>query len=197
MALSVLVSIAVAITFFPAALALSGDRLFWPRRSRSLAGSEAEREPRAGSPGLAARFPLVVGMLCLALLASAATGLREMSLGNPLMRGLPSDADAARGFASVSRGFGPGLIAPTLLVVKAPGIGAERSQVSRLQSLVSRQPGVGGVIGPATGPMGLAGRAMTAPDGSAVRYFVIADSDPYGGTAIDTIESSIPACLRC
>ncbi len=89
MAVSVLVSIAVAITFFPAALALTGDRLFWPRRSRSLARSEAEREPRGRITGLAARYPLVVGVLCLALLASAATGLREMSLGNPLMRGLP------------------------------------------------------------------------------------------------------------
>ena len=74
------------------------------------------------------------------------------------MRGLPSDAEAARGFASVSRGFGPGLIAPTLLVVKAPGIGSERPQVSRLQSLVSRQPGVAGVIGPATGAAGVGGQ---------------------------------------
>ena len=198
MAVSVLVSIAVAITFFPAALALTGDRLFWPRRSRSLARAEPEGEPRGRITGLAARYPLVVGMLCLALLASAATGLREMSLGNPVMRGLPSDADAARGYASVSRGFGPGLIAPTLLVVKAPGIGSEHSQVSRLQALVSRQPGVAGVIGPATGPLGLAGRAMSAPDGSAVRFFVITDSDPYGGTAIDTIsrlDSEIPSLL--
>ncbi len=198
MAVSVLVSIAVAITFFPAALALTGDRLFWPRRSRSLARAEPEREPRGGITGLAARYPLIVGMLCLALLASAATGLREMSLGNPVMRGLPSDAGPAQGYEAVSRGFGPGLIAPTLLVASAPGIGSERSQVSRLQLLVSRQPGIAGVIGPATGPLGLAGRAMSAPDGSAVRFFVITDSDPYGGTAIKTISrlhSRMPALL--
>ncbi len=187
MAVSVLVSIAVAITFFPAALALTGDRLFWPRKERSVA--QVEKEPRGRITGLAARFPLVVGVLCLALLASAATGLREMSLGNPVMRGLPSDADAARGFASVSRAFGPGLIAPTLLVAKGSGIGTEHSRVARLQSLVSNQPGVGGVIGPATVPAGLAGTAMSAPGGAAVRFFVITDFDPYGGTAIDTIDA--------
>ena len=40
---------------------------------------------------------------------------------------------------------------------------------------------------------------MTAPDGSAVRFFVITDSDPYGGTAIDTIErldSRMPSLLN-
>ena len=198
MAISVLVSIAVAITFFPATLALTGDRVFWPRRSRSLARGKAEQEPRGRITGLAARYPLVAGVLCLTLLASAATGLREMSLGNPVMRGLPSDAEAARGFASVSRGFGPGLIAPTLLVVKAPGIGSESRRVSNLQSLVARQPGIAGVIGPSSAPLGLANGAMTAPDDEAVRYFVASDSDPYGGTAIDNVQgldSRMPSLL--
>jgi RND superfamily putative drug exporter len=39
---------------------------------------------------------------------------------------------------------------------------------------------------------------MSAPDGSAVRYFVITDSDPYGDTAIDTIsglDSAMPSLL--
>jgi RND superfamily putative drug exporter len=199
MALSVLVSIAVAATFFPAALALTGDRLFWPRKSRSLADAGADRGPRGRITGLAARFPLVVGLLCLALLASAATGLREMSLGNPVMRGLPSYAGPAKGFAAVSKAFGPGLIAPTLLVVNDPGIGAADAEVARLQAAISDQPGIAGVIGPATGPLGVAGRAMTASGGGAVRFFVIPDSDPYGGTAVDTVarlDSAMPALLQ-
>src|SRR6185503_17581268 len=91
MAISVLVAAAVSLTFIPACLAILGRFIFWPHR---LEGGEddptgaADGSPRARGKvvGLAARHPVLVIVLCLVGLLAAASGLRHLELGNPIIR---------------------------------------------------------------------------------------------------------------
>src|SRR4051812_14421159 len=92
MAVAVAVGAAVALTFIPAMLAIFGRILLWPScpASQTGAGDSQERGPRGRLVGFAAHHPLVVTVACLAILLAAASGLRDLQLGNPIIRGLPA-----------------------------------------------------------------------------------------------------------
>ena len=115
-------------------------------------------------------------MIGLLIAALGATGLR---LGSPLIRELPANAEAARAEAAASRGFVPGILAPTDVLVIGPGVAAQSGALVRLQNAIAHQPGVAGVVGPANLPA-LAGPAhlMLASDGNAARFAVIERTDP-------------------
>ena len=80
MALTVLVSLAVAITLVPALMAILGERLFWPR------GRDASERPPAKpgrvAYGVAARpVAFVIALVAVVALGFACWGLRETRLG--------------------------------------------------------------------------------------------------------------------
>ncbi len=111
-------------------------------------------------------------------------GLLWLEVGNPLIRGLPPDSEPRRTYEDLSRGFAPGTASPATLVVTAPGIGAEREALRSLQLVLGDQPGVAGVLGPATSPTPRAFGIVVSPDGDAVRYVLISEDDPLSATAV-------------
>lgn len=189
MALAVLIGMAVAMTFVPASLALLGPLLFWPSRP----------EPRPGGARSAGRFtadlvrravtyPRRTIVLCLLALSAMAAPVAAIELGNPLIRALPADSEPRVAYAQASRGFVPGILSPTVLLVQQPGITRERAALQRLQQRIAAHPGVAQVLGPAANPTGLELGAVLARNGAAARFVIAFEADPLGSTAIRRLE---------
>ncbi len=184
MALAVLVGLFVTLTFLPAVLAIAGRAMLWP----GAAVRPARHAVRTGWLDrlivIAVRAPRRTTLACLALLAVMASGLAFAKVGNPLIRGLPRDSEPRVAYEQLSRAFAPGTISPATLVVIGPGIALDRERLAAFQAVLSSQPGVAGVVGPATSPARQPFGVVISPDGNAVRYVVVADVDPLSADAV-------------
>jgi RND superfamily putative drug exporter len=202
MAVAVVVGAAVALTFIPAMLAIFGRVLFWPSRpaSQTGAGDSQERGPRGRLVGFAAHHPLVVTVACLAILLAAASGLRDLQLGNPIIRGLPASTDVRQGYEVARDTLGPGVVGPTMLVLKEPGIGGRQRQLAALQLALGEREGVAEVVGPALEPEGQKPYGiLVARNGEAARYVLVLAADPDGaeGTRVlADLEAAMPGMLE-
>ncbi len=214
LAITVLVALLVAITFIPAALALFGRLLYWPRipprpqptvgpainQASDLAPADVEEAPETAPVQVArswrdwtARFvtarpvAFVVGAVVIAGLLVAASGLRHVHLEISLSDELPANAPASMAARAAGEGFAPGIIAPTEIVVQGHDIGTQTAALARLQDLIDRQPGVAGVYGPATAPLRQVSSVFVSSDGTAARYVAVLDSPPLGVRGMDTL----------
>ena len=202
LALTVLVCLVVSITLIPAALAIFGRALFWPRRfpgpSRG-GGVNGDRETpriettptgsRAGVARALTRRPVaaMAVLVAIGLLLAAASGLARTELGFTLIAGLPEDSEERRAAAEAQTGFAPGILSPTELLVTGSGLGDRRRSLGELGELLERYPGVAGVIGSSEELGELDTGLFVAEDGSAARFILILDRDPLGDDAIDVI----------
>jgi RND superfamily putative drug exporter len=151
--------------------------------------TEVRRRPgRSWALELATRRPLLSVAGCTLLLVAAASGLIRLDLGNPLIRGLPRDADAREAYRQASRGFAPGILSPTVVIAEGTGITSERRKLAALQELLERQPGVAEVVGPGDQPIRFDLGAALSTTGAAARYFVVSSSDPLGARAVRNFE---------
>jgi RND superfamily putative drug exporter len=196
-AMAVLIGLAVAISLVPALLAIGGRAIFWPRMPHSTEREappgdrdlrSPERAPRGPALRIATGWPAVTAAVCTVALLAAASGLTRIELGNPLIRGLPEDADARTAYQQASRGFAPGILSPTVLVVERRNVMERRSALRELQALLREQPGVAAVVGPADQPSARRFGAVLSETGDAARYFVVLDSDPLGARAVRSLE---------
>jgi len=206
LALAVLIAVAVAMTLAPALIAIFGGLLFWPGPARLRRAAAARHilpgnsaQPRGLSPAWAWRprvarlattrpVALLLAAACLAGLLITAAALTQIHLGFPLIRALPGTAEPARAEAAASRGFVPGLLSPTEILVLGPGVTRQRAALIRLQHALASRPGVAGVAGPADLPQAQQALHVTlARSGNAARYGVIEQTDPLGATAISQV----------
>lgn len=202
MAVAVVVGAAVALTFIPAMLAIFGRILLWPSRAhRETRGTHpGELGARGRLVGFAARHPAIVMVFCLALLVAAASGLRKLELGNPIISGLPSSTDARQGYEVAAGALGPGVVGPTMLVLSEPGIGARERQLAALQVALGEREGVAEVIGPvmepgSSHPYGV----LVSENGDAARYVLVLSADPDGARAtaiLAGLEDEMPGMLE-
>jgi RND superfamily putative drug exporter len=202
MAVAVLVGAAVALTFIPAMLAIFGRLLLWPSCPSSETGGShpQERGPRGRLVGFAAHHPVVVSIFCLVILLAAASGLRKLELGNPIISGLPHSTDVRQGYEVASDNLGPGVVGPTMLVLQEPGIGERRQQLASLQLALGEQEGVSEVIGPveetvSSEPYGV----LVARSGDAARYVLVLSADPdsaEGTQILSDLEGGMPDMLE-
>jgi RND superfamily putative drug exporter len=202
MAVAVIVGAAVALTFIPAMLAIFGRVLLWPSCPNPETGGAHPKEhgPRGRLVGFAAHHPAVVAIFCLALLVAAASGLRKLELGNPIISGLPSSTDARQGYEVASESLGPGVVGPTMLMLEEPGIGEREQQLAALQAALGEQDGVSEVVGPvlepgASHPYGV----LVSKDGNAARYVLVLSANPDGakGTQIlSDLEEEMPGMIE-
>ena len=202
MALAVIVGAAVALTFVPAMLAIFGRVLLWPNRPQpeTRGRHPKERGRRGRVVGFAAHHPALVAVFCLLLLGAAASGIRKLELGNPIIRGLPPSTDARQGYDVAGENLGPGVVGPTMLVLKEPGIGEREQQLGSLQAALGQQEEVAGVVGPvmepgASHPYGV----LVAKNGDAARYVLILAADPDSAEGIRILahlEDKLPGLLE-
>jgi putative drug exporter of the RND superfamily len=230
LAVTVLAAMVVSLTLAPALIAIFGSALFWPgprwfRTSRKAVRRSARAQ--AGAPTralgsawqgretiarLAALRPvalLIVAACALALLGTAVNATR-MRLGAPLVTALPASSRPVRAQAAAAKGFAVGVLAPTEVLILEPGVTSNTAALERLQSTLAKQPGVAGVVGPATLPAALAKAAipsvaarlpnpMLASSGDAARFGIIEQTDPLGPAAADSLqalEARLPRLVR-
>jgi putative drug exporter of the RND superfamily len=208
MAAAVIVSALVAMTLVPAALAIFGRALLWPRGLRRPSEEGAEQREMDVSEGGGARghllgvavmLPVLTVILCVAVLVAAASGLRHLELGNPVMRGLPETSEPRQGYDAAAAGIGPGVLGPTMLVLEGPGIAKRETELASLQAGLEEDPRIVGVLGPADQPLPLRSGVMLAPGGNAARYVLALDGDPDGAAATESLsqlEAELPAMLE-
>jgi RND superfamily putative drug exporter len=196
---AVLVGAAVALTFVPATIAIFGRLLLWPGRRYKESGPAADEGARGHVVGIAASHPAIVATLCVLVLLAAASGIRDLALGNPVIRGLPASNSVHRGYDTAAAGFGPGVTGPSALVIEGNGVGEQRNGLTALQTRLAEQDGVSTVLDPAQQPLPQRGGTVIAPNGDAARFLVVLDADPNGTDAIgilDGLESHLPELLR-
>jgi putative drug exporter of the RND superfamily len=200
LALTVLTAMVVSMTLQPALMTVFGGMLFWRVRLRlRRQGTRDPRTQRAGfmAARLAAARPvaLLIAAACTVGLLAAAWGVRDLRLGSPLIRELPSSAVAARASAAASDGFAPGVLSPTEILVIGPGVAAQTAALARLRHELAAQPGVAELAGPSSFPdqSGASGGAslnpMLASSGGAARYVVVEKTDPLDATAISRVRA--------
>jgi len=242
LALTVLVALIVAITFLPATLGIFGRWVYWPHWRTPASSAEDDQEPATtsgaeragGKPGAGAEtalegsgwrdklsrmatirpMALVITVVVLAGLATAASGLAKTRLAFGLISGLPHSSSDYRAELAASQGFAPGIVSPTEILLEGSGLPSQVDALSRLEALLGREAGVAGVIGPreqsiiadiarqagVEKQMNARDLAVTvSKDGTAARYIVILDREPLGARAIEAInqlERRMPRLLR-
>ncbi len=184
MAVAVLVGLVVTVTFIPAMLATVGPALLWPGPRHAPARAGAATGWLDRMIVTAVRAPGRTTVVCLLVLAAMASGLAWLKVGNPLIRGLPSDSEPRVAYEQAGKGFAPGVIAPTTLVVIGRGVASHRRELSALQAVLGGQPGVAGVLGPATKPSRQPFGVVESPSGDAVRFVMIPVHDPLSADAV-------------
>jgi RND superfamily putative drug exporter len=200
MALTVAAGLVVSVLLVPAMLRLLGPAIFWPGLRRD--GPPVVREWRRRLSRLATAKPvaLVVAVVLLAALAAAARGLSGgLPLGLQLVQGLPAGNPVAVAARAAGQGFAPGVVSPTELLLRAPGIDHRRAALDRLEAALEREPHVAGVVGPADQPTQSRVGGAFAPRGGAARYAVMFDSDPTEAPAIahlTRLQHDLPGLLQ-
>jgi RND superfamily putative drug exporter len=199
MAITVATGLFVSVLLIPAMLRLFGRLMFWPGLRQ---GPPPVREWRKKAAGIATAKPvaLVVVVGAFAALALAASGLRGgLPLGLQLVQGLPAENPVAVAAHAAGKGFAPGVVAPTELVLQQREIHSRHAALDRLQAELERQPHVAGVVGAGDQPTADRFGAAFAPRGGAARYAIIFDSDPTESPAIRSLERlqhTLPSLLR-
>jgi RND superfamily putative drug exporter len=147
----------------------------------------------------AVKAPVLTAILCIAVLLAAASGLGQLELGNPVMRGLPETSEPRQGYDAAAAAIGPGVLGPTMLVLERPGIAGREGQLASLEARLEREHGVVAVLGPTDRPVPSRAGVILAPNGGAARYVLVLGGDPDGAEAIDAlsgVEADLPALLK-
>jgi putative drug exporter of the RND superfamily len=199
MAVTVLVTLAVTVTLVPALIAIFGRALFWPGLRES-----SPREPgrvRRALGWIATTRPVAVVLVIAtaAVLVVAALETRSTALGLTLLRGLPSSSEVRAAATDAGEGFAPGIVAPTEILLRGPGLASRRAGLERLQGALAREPGVAGVVGIRDQPREVDRPLFVNERGDAARFAVIFDDDPLSTHAIHAlrrVEEHLPSLLQ-
>jgi RND superfamily putative drug exporter len=199
MAVTVLVTLAVTVTLVPALIAIFGRALFWPglRESRPREPSRARRG--VGRVATARPVAAVLVIATAAVLVVAALETRSTALGLTLFRGLPESSSVQRAASAAGQGFARGIIAPTEILVRGPGLGQQRAGLERLQRAIEREPGVAGVVGVRDQPEQIDQPMFVNEQCNAARFAVIFDDDPLSTHAIHAlgrVEDDLPSLVQ-
>ncbi|WP_354700852.1 hypothetical protein DSM112329_01144 [Paraconexibacter sp. AEG42_29] len=192
----------VVVLFVPASLAILGRRAFWPR-PRPVAPLTVAEATAVTTPAdtsrlvrLSVHHPFVACVLCLVVLGAGVSGLAETRLGNPLMASAQEGSEVRRGYEAAKAGAGPGVVAPTVVLLRRAGLQRDDGQVASFQRWLERRPGVAGVLGPADA--GFAAPRRLSLQGDEARLVLIFRDDPLGGRAVEglrAITAAAPAAL--
>jgi RND superfamily putative drug exporter len=189
LALTAAVSLAVSITFVPAALGLFGRVVFWPSLRRGDVPDE-ERAPATRS-ALTRRLTsrpvaAVVALVTVGALAAAASGVKDTELALRLGSGLPADTEVQRAAVAADQGFAAGVLAPTIVLLEGDGVADRQAELASLEEQIEEVPGVAGVVGPRELPLEAPAGVLVSEDGNAARVVTIVEEPPLDSAAIET-----------
>ncbi len=192
LALAVVVALVLTVLFVPAVLAIAGGLLLWPGLDRTRDAPEGDevRGLRGRFARIAVRRPwaAVVIVVGVGILVAAALPARNIEFGVNMMEGLPASNEASQAADLAARGFAPGIVGPTEVLLAGDGVTGDTGALDELQQRISSTPGVAGVVGPTQNPLGEELGLFLSPDGDMARFIVVLDSLPSTADAIDVTE---------
>jgi RND superfamily putative drug exporter len=204
MAVAVIISGLVSISFVPALVGVLGRVAFWPSLPRRHGDSPRREAERGGGRMMLARLisrrwaAALTALVSVAVLLAAASGLAHARLGTNVISGLPSTSEPRQAADAAAAGFGPGIVGPTTLLLQGPRIASAGAQLGRVEAALRHSPGVSAVVGPGELPANLAASVFATSNGDAVRVFIVLDDDPYDADAIrvfNDLQQRIPTVL--
>jgi RND superfamily putative drug exporter len=204
MAVAVIISGLVSISFVPALTGVLGRVAFWPSLSRRTEEPPKPEIEQGGARRILASLiskrwaAAITAVVCVAVLVVAASGLTRARLGTNVISGLPTSSEPRQAADAAAAGFGPGIVGPTTLVLEGSGITAQQASLTRLEQAVRRSPGVSAVVGPGELPLNLGASLFATSNRAAVRIVVVLRDDPYDAAAIATftaLQQRMPALL--
>ena len=193
MAITVVVTVAVAVTFVPALLALLGGAISWPHPAEPSEHGPSRVWRFATARPASATLVLVVA----AALVVASSGLLHTRLGFTLVRGQPENAEVKVAAVNAARGFAPGIVSPTEVLLEGR-VGSRRAALMRFQRGLRAIPGVADVLGPGNQPAQRDLPVAVARSGNAARFAIVLADEPLGARAIadlDRIRTRVPTLL--
>jgi len=202
LALTAAVSLVVSVTLIPALLAILGWRVFWPGVQPEDLGSVGDEAFRSPAREAATRFvtsrpvSILLVLVCGGVLLLAATGLSRTDLALRLISGLSSSTEEREAATEAARGFAPGVLSPTVLIVEGE---AEESALVKLEQELGEQEGVAAVLGPREQFPQAPEDLFVDSEGSAARFAVVFEHSPLGSEAIDdlrNLEDRLPQLLN-
>jgi putative drug exporter of the RND superfamily len=202
LALTAAVSLVVSVTLIPALLAILGWRVFWPGVQPEDLGSVGDEEFRSPARQAATRFvtsrpvSILLVLVCGSLLVLAATGLSRTELALRLISGLSSGTEERQAATEAARGFAPGVLSPTVLLVEGE---AQQSALLKLEQELGEQKGVAAVLGPREQFPQAPDDLFVDSEGNAARFAIVFEHSPLGSEAIDdlrNLEDRLPELLR-
>lgn len=167
--LGISVALLVSLTLVPAALALFGDRVFWPggvglwKRKKVKTASYYSRAAK-----FTAQHSKLIILVALAVSLPATSTVLSSHTSHDFIAQVPDPLESKAGYNSMSAGFGPGAITPTYTIVETPVTLVTNNwiNVTALQAISYAEnstltvPGVSKVYG------------LTHPAGQAIPYFL-------------------------
>ncbi len=206
LALVVFITLLVALTFTPAAMALLGQATFWPgiRGDVDPEGADEERRGHALRLRLARllsrRGPATAAAVgSFLLLGLGASGLLHIRLGLTIIRGLPGGSAPHHAADQAARGFAAGIVAPTELIVRQPHIRAQPEALLELGRRIEQVPGVAVAFGAGLPPLLPGTSVFRSSGGGAARYLVVLRDTPFSARAISELsqlQHAMPRLLR-
>jgi putative drug exporter of the RND superfamily len=190
MAVAVAISGLVSISFVPAVVGVLGRVAFWPSLPPRTAASPDRGLDAGGTRRIIARLisgrpaALLIAAVSVAGLLLAASGLVHARLGTNVVSGLPASSEPRQAAEAATAGFGAGIVAPSTLILQAPGIAAQMASLARLERVITSSPGVAAVVGPDRLPLNIGAALFATSSKDAVRMFVVFRDDPYDAAAI-------------
>ncbi len=146
---SILVAILVGLLLVPALVAVFGKALLWPRRPRARASvATGTRLARLAAAITRPRAGIVIVAVTVLVLVALGANARSSPLGLNAITGLPDDDPIVLGARDAGKGFAPGILSPTLLMIDGSGLDEHRDELAAFSKSISELEGVAGVIGP-------------------------------------------------
>ncbi|MBN9392929.1 MAG: MMPL family transporter [Chloroflexi bacterium] len=184
LAIGVAVMLLVGLTLVPALLSIVGRAAFWPfipKYDPALAGASQEKI------GLWGRLARMVAKHPARALWISTIALMILGLGNlgvidvfNFLTGFRQPTDSADGYKVLAANFQPGALAPTdVLLVSNNGtnLSEKTAAVTQVSQAIAAVPNVAKV-----------GRPTFSTDNTVARLQVTLKTDPYGETAMDTVQ---------
>jgi RND superfamily putative drug exporter len=190
---TVLLTMAAAVTLLPALLGFFGMRALGRKERRRLA-EEGPHDPKAEGfwprwADFVRRHPVPLALAGLAVMLALAVPALSLRLGSSDAGQDPESSTTRKAYDLLATGFGPGFNGPLQLVAKTPGGKADLPRLAALSERVGRLPGVASVTPPVPGPKGDVAIVNVTPS--------TAPQDEKTSNLIDRLRSDVvPAAVR-
>ncbi len=159
-AIAVVVAVTAALTLLPAVLSLLGPRINSLRVRHQPTDKEIRQGLWAKWAHEISKYPVVAGLVALAILIPLAIPLLSLTLGQQDNAAMSKSTSIRQSYDLISEGFGAGVNGPLIVAVSMNGKAASSTSDSRLTSLQKSVAGTANVA--AVTPIQLAKNGETA-----------------------------------